>query len=280
MRDLALRDLPAHSPWPARLLGLDRFAQQVRNKDKISAEYDRDKFAACLGRYRVSAMDPVSLRFSIDAQPERRERDTVWREQLKLATREEQINCFFELLDEVLTVPIARAATVVELGTGFGTNLWHFAQRFPDQTFVGGDISDNAIVLAGELYRDMDNLRVEKFDFYAPRYDLFDGLEAPVLVFTSQAIEQLPCTRPFLDAIAGHREAIGEVIHLEPACHLDDSSLLGQMRRRYNQINDYNHDLVACLRESNIDIEIVDLRKDVFGFNAFNSLSLVHWRFR
>lgn len=282
MRDLALQDLPAYSPWPARLLGLEPFEQQVRNNDKIAAEYDRDKFLACRERYRASGgtLDPVSLRFSIDAAPDRGERDTVWQGALKLATREEQIALLFGLLDEVMAAPIARAGTVVELGTAFGANLWHFAQRFPDQTFVGGDYSDNAIALAGELYRDIDNLRVDKLDFYAERYDLLDGLEAPVLVFTSQAIEQLPRYRTFLDAITRHREAIGEVIHLEPARDLDDGSLLGQMRRRYNQLNDYNPDLVASLRARESDIEIIDLRQDVFGFNAFNSLSLVHWRFR
>lgn len=282
MRDLSIQDLPNTSPWPARLLGLEAFAQQVRNNDKIAAEYDRDKFQACRDRYDASGgtLDPMALRFSIDTRPDMRERDTVWQGGLKLATAEEQVELLFRLLDEVMAGPIARAATVVEMGSAFATNLWHFARHMPDKTFVGGDYSDNAIALAAELYRDMPNLHVEKLDYYADEYPLLDKVEGPVVVLTSQSIEQLPHYAPFLDTISRYRDKVAEVVHLEPVRALHDDSLLGLLRQRYNDINDYNHDLLPQLRERAEEIEIVELEKDVFGFNAFNSLSLVKWCFK
>ncbi len=281
MRELSIQDLPNYSPWPARLLGLEPFAQQVRNNDKIAAEYDRDKFQACRDRYDASGgrLDPMTLRFSIDTRPDMRERDTVWQGELKLATAEEQVALLFRLLDEVMAEPVARAATVVEMGSAFATNLWHFARHMPDKTFVGGDYSDNAIALAAELYRDMPNLHVEKLDYYADSYPLLDKVEGPVVVLTSQSIEQLPHYAPFLDTIGRYRDKVAEVIHLEPVRALHDDSLLGLLRQRYNDINDYNHDLLPQLRERAEEIEIVELEKDVFGFNAFNSLSLVKWCF-
>ncbi len=70
------------------------------------------------------------------------------------------------------------------------------------------------------------------------------------------------------------------VFHLEPAYALyDDGSLLGLMRRRYIEINDYNRDLVSTL-QGRKDIEILRLEPNTVGWNPFNSLALIEWRFR
>jgi SAM-dependent methyltransferase len=281
MRPLDINELPAWSPWPARLLGVDRFARPQRDLAKIEQEYNCEKFAACLARYEESggALDPVALRFSIGGRPLDEERDAVWRGDLVVARQQEMIDGLFATLDEVMVALAAESRTIVELGCAFGTNLWHLARRFPGLAYVGGDYSDNAITLAAKLYRDRGDIRVGKLNFYDEAYPVLDAVEGPATIFTSQALEQLPATAPFLDALARYRDKIAAVVHLEPAYDLHDDSLIGLMRRRYLELNDYNRDLVAELRRRP-DVRIVELRRDVMGFHAFNPLTLVVWRFR
>lgn len=279
MHDIELNDLTRWSPWPARLLGLEEFAQQKRDTAKIEQEYNREKFKACLDLYHNSGgkLDPVALRFSLERDTG--ERDAVRDGRLVAATLDELTKALFDTLIPALHEPIGRAATVVELGCAFGANLWRLAQDFPDMTFVGGDFSDNAITLAGKLYRDTPNINVGKLNFYDDVYPALEEAQGPVMVFTSQAIEQLPSVTPVLDTLARYADKITDVVHLEPAYDLHDDSLLGCLRRRYIELNDYNRDLISALKARS-DIEIVDLQADVLGFNAFNALTLVHWCFK
>ncbi|MGE0734875.1 MAG: hypothetical protein AB7G15_11435 [Alphaproteobacteria bacterium] len=281
MRDLDLNELPAWSDWPVRLLGLKNFAQPKRDVAKIEQEYNREKFAACLDLYRKSGgtMDPVALRFSIGNRAMDNERDAVWQGRLVIARQDEMVDRLFETLDAAIAGPAAKSRSIVELGSAFGANLWHLAKIFPGKRFVGGDYSDNAIALAELLYKDRNDIRVGKLNFYDARYPIMDTVEGPATVFTSQALEQLPSTVPFLDALTRHRDKIATVIHLEPANDLHDTSLLGLMRKRYLELNDYNRNLVSELKRRP-DIRILDIKKDIFGFHAFNSLSLVVWEFR
>jgi SAM-dependent methyltransferase len=258
-----------------------RFAQPQRGLAKIEQEYNREKFAACLQRYQASGgtLDPVALRFSIGGRPLDDERDAVWRGDLVVARHQEMIDGLFATLDGVMAGLAAKSRTIVELGCAFGTNLWHLAKRFPGRAYVGGDYSDNAIALAGELYGNRGDIFVGKLNFYDEDYPVLDDVEGPATVFTSQALEQLPATAPFLDALARYRDKIAAVVHLEPAYDLHDESLLGLMRRRYLELNDYNRDLVAELRRRP-DVRIVELSRDVLGFHALNPLSVIVWEFR
>ncbi len=53
MKRIPLDELPAWSPWPARLLGLEPWRIPNRTLAKIDAEYDREKYAQCLARSRA-----------------------------------------------------------------------------------------------------------------------------------------------------------------------------------------------------------------------------------
>ncbi len=280
MRSLDINELPQWSPWPARLLGAETFKELKRDIAKIEAEYNQDKYAACLDRYRQSngALDPVALRFSVSGRSAEKEFAAVLNGKLVVARQADLIDALFALLPKAVIEAAPQSKTIVELGSAFGANLWKIAEMAPGKQFVGGDYSDNAIAIAQLLYSGRDDIRVEKLNFYDSRYPLFDRAEGPVTVFTSQAIEQLPTAEPFLNGLAAHKDKIAAVVQLEPAFDLHDSSLLGMMRRRYLELNDYNRDLLSGLKRRS-DIEIVDVRKDVLGFNEYNSLSLIAWRY-
>src|SRR2546423_782057 len=47
-RKIPLNELPAWSPWPARIMGLEPWTVPTRNLDKIASEYNDDKYAKLL----------------------------------------------------------------------------------------------------------------------------------------------------------------------------------------------------------------------------------------
>ena len=279
-RRLDLDDLPRWSPWPARLLGLEPFEPGARDLAKIEAEYGRDKWQQCLDAYRASggALDPIRVRLAMNARDAATPRAAVYRGGLCLATVEELLALHYEALAEAMAGAIAHSRTVVELGSAFGAILWHLAKRFPGRRYVGGEYADSAVTLAAGLYAKTPEIAVEKFNFYDPGYAILEAAEAPVTVFTSQAIEQLPSAAHVLDVLGRYRDKIAAVVHLEPAYDLYGDTLLGLMRRRYIELNDYNRDLIGELRRRP-DIRVVRLEPEVIGWNPFNALALVQWEF-
>jgi hypothetical protein len=174
---------------------------------------------------------------------------------------------------------IGESRSVVELGSSFGPILGDLADRFPGRKYLGGEYSENAVTLAGELYADRSDIEVRRLNFYDDAYEVLEQAEGPVTVFTSQAIEQVPSAAHVIAVLAKYREKISSVFHLEPSYELYDDSLLGLMRRRYIELNDYNRDLIGVLRGRS-DLRILRVEPEVIGWNPFNALALVHWTFR
>lgn len=70
-------------------------------------------------------------------------------------------------------------------------------------------------------------------------------------------------------------------MHLEPSYELyGTDDLMGQMCRRYIEVNDYNRDLVGAISRRDKDIRIVGQTPGILGWNPFNSLALIHWKFK
>lgn len=281
LQTIDINDLPRWSDWPARLLGLDTFTPPVRTTAKIEAEYGQGKYAVCLKAWQDSGqtLDATQLRLHHYAQDPAALRAAVYKGQLVAAPSSQIIEWYDTLLAEWMGAAIGRAQTVVELGCGFGHILWSLRQRFPGKQWRGGDYTATAVELATGLYARHPDISVEQFDFYADRYPMLDKAEGPVVVLTSQAQEQIPDSRSTLDTLARYRDRIVAGFHIEPAYDLQDTStLLGQMRRRYLEINDYNRNLFGELQRRP-DIRILRMEKDVIGWNPFNALGMVHWEF-
>jgi hypothetical protein len=281
MRPLKLADLPSWSPWPGRLLGLERFQTPQRDVGKIEEEYNRDKWLKCLEAYRDSrgSMNARALRlFGYGLDP-RQLRAGVYKGRLVAATVETLLDAYDCILADAMASSIAASRTVVELGASFGQIMWGLAQRFPDRAYRGGEYSENAVTLAEELYADGPDIRVSRLNFYDDSYEVLERAEGPVTVFTSQAIEQIPSAAHIVEVLAKYRDKIVSVFHLEPSYELYGDSLLGLMRRRYIEINDYNRDLVGVL-QGRPDVRVLRLEPEAIGWNPFNALVLAHWTFR
>lgn len=57
------------------------------------------------------------------------------------------------------------------------------------------------------------------------------------------------------------------------------TNLLGLLRNKYIEMNDYNRNLWTIL-ESRNDIEIIEFDQDVIGINPLNSSNLIVWKFK
>jgi hypothetical protein len=281
-RRVDLADLSAWTTWPARLLGLQQAPACERTIEKIDREYDKDKYARCLEYARGLAREELSPEKVRAFEQDFGSKVICAAEESELIAIPGQMAMrrYEEILVKAMRGVIREASVIIELGCGYGYNLWNLSREFPGKRFLGGDYSENAVRLAALLFEACRNIKVSRLDLYSPQYELLEELgdSGPLLIYTVHAVEQLRSATPLLHALSPHRNRIRSVFHFEPANELHDSSLLGLLRRRYAEVNDYNRDLVSRLRERT-DISIVQLQKHVFGVNPLNPTSVIQWKF-
>jgi hypothetical protein len=282
LNEIPLNDLPKWSGWPAKLIGIEDFAAVTRDLNKIHAEYSEDKWQSCADNFEKSngtanAYDLRVIYYDINSE---KRRAAIVNGKLVDASNADVMAWYDEILTTAMADAVKSAKTIVELGCGMGHMLWVLRKVFPGLQYRGGDYADSAVALAASLYKSTPEISVSKFNFYAPDYDLIEKAEGPVVVFTSQALEQIPTSAGVVETLSKYKNKISRVFHMEPAYALyDDGSLLGQLRRRYIELNDYNRDLIPTL-QSRKDVEILHLEPHIVGWNPFNSLALTEWRFR
>jgi SAM-dependent methyltransferase len=274
--EVPLDDLPRWSDWPARVLGLTEWTVRERTRAKVEAEYDADKYASCLAYLKDH---PDSTPEDVRAFEFGEDDETICISRsgslfsCSLARARE---LYIDLLVETMATAITAGGSVVELGCGYGYNLGRLAERFPGSEYRGGDYSANAVEIAQILYGNGEDVVVQRFDFYETPYALLDGLPEPLTVFTSHSLEQVPAAGPVLDALVSAGSRIASVFHFEPLHSPGDDSLLGLMRLRYDELNDYNRDLAQELRERP-DVRVHRLQADALGLNPLHPVGIAHW---
>jgi hypothetical protein len=281
LTEIDINDLPKLTEWPARLLGLAAFKNVLRDRAKIDSEYSKDKWQKCFGWFEASGgkMDAADLRRKYYDLNSAKLRAGVVDGKIVEANNAHIMEKYDSILVNAMAETVKGCSTIVELGCGFGHILWMLREAFPGKTYRGGDYADSAVSLAQNLYRDTPEISVQKFDFDADSYDIIEKAKGPVVVLTSQALEQIPTSAGVVETLSKYKNKIARVFHLEPSYALYDNSLLGLMRRRYIEMNDYNRDLVSTL-QTRKDIDVLRLEADSIGWNPFNSLAFVEWRFK
>jgi hypothetical protein len=281
MRELELNDLPKWSKWPARLLGTEHFAEVKRDHAKIHSEYSVDKWQKCSdildkSGARATAHD---LRMNYHEFTSGDERPCLLNGKLYLAKISEIMPIYDELIVSAVQPSLSSTGQLVELGCGPGFIMSMLSTRFPQARFIGGDFAESAVALAKRLYPMPEKISVSKFDFYADNFELLEKLSGGATIFTCQALEQIPDCRKTIETLSKYRDKIDRVVHLEPGYDLYDNSLLGHMRKRYIQINDYNRNLFSTL-QGRKDVEVLRCEENVIGWNPFNALMRLEWKFK
>jgi hypothetical protein len=179
-------------------------------------------------------------------------------------------------------MPYLPAAALVELGAGYGSMIIDLARRaaFQDTPVFGGELTTSGTSLIA-MIADAESVPVQ-----AGRCDLTSApvttfaIPPKAVIYTSYAAQYIPrLSQSFVDSLAALEPAA--VVHIEPCYeHCEGKTLLGLMRRRYIQVNDYNTNLVTVLREQCEfgAIEIVEERPAVFGSNPLLAASVIVWR--
>ena len=268
MKTIPLDDLPRHSPWPARLLGLAPWFPPVRDAAKNAAEYDQGKFDLLLKWHKEHGGDPAAVR-AFETRGGAEVAVSVG-DALAVLPRAEAFARHDALIADSLAPSLAGAASVVELGCGWGYNLWDLARRFAGPAYSGAESSANAIKLAARF-----GVEVRPSDLLADDFRWLAKLPRPLVVFTVYAVAVLPTFGPALRRLAAAGPL--DCFHFEPVLGLCDDSLLGLLRRKYAEANDYNRDLWDALK-STPGVEIVQARASVYGVNPLSPTSVVRWR--
>lgn len=177
--------------------------------------------------------------------------------------------------------PWLDASAIVELGAGYGSVIVDLARRpeFAGIPAYGLDLTPAGAELIGRMSAaEGVNVNSGLCDMLAR--DVTDtAIPEGALIYTSYAAHYEPRhSESFVEGIAAMRPRA--VILIEPCHeHCDDATLLGLLRRRYIEVNDYNTNLVTLLHEQSEagKVKILDERKAAFGPNPLLAASVIVW---
>lgn len=281
MKKITLNELPAWSSWPKRLLGLSEWVISKRDTSKVEKEYNLDKYAKCLEFLENSSPQATAEQVkTFELGPDAEDVCVSVGDDLGILPLKEARKRYYEIIADHIGEEIEEGMTVVELGSGYGYNLWMLSEKFNTKKcqWWGGDYSSKAVDIGKILWTEkFPHISVQQFNFYDADYQLPEGNK--LLVYTAHTIEQLPDASNVITALEKHRSRIKAVIHFEPGYELQDESLLGLMRKRYFEVNDYNRNLISELKKRSENITIVDIKPNIFGLNPVNPTSVVKWKF-
>jgi hypothetical protein len=275
-RALSLDELPKFSRWPAILLGSAPFPKKQRTPEQILREYDQEKWGSVL---RVMEQGDVAEKELAALQGINPNADVAFSRGSELFTA--KLSAALAQNREILAKALSgfQATTLVELGSGLGDKLIFLGATLGARNLYGGEYTSSGVQCGRLLakYRGV-RARFEHFDYNDPK--TLAHVPEKALVFTSHSIEQIPeLGDGFLEGLM--RKDPVAVVHFEP-CHedQDESTLIGLMRRRYAEINDYNRNLVGLLRrfEKKGQIEILRHEKNIFGISPLNPTSILVWK--
>ena len=272
MRPIGLDELPLHSPWPARLLGLEPAGREPRTAASVLREYDRDKYAPLLA---AATADP-SLGLEDVKRLETGDGDVVMSEggRLLAGPAIEAVRRTAALLAERVAGLAAEAPAVIDLGCGYGYQLAHLAPALPRAALLGGEYAPAAVALA----RRLGSAAVEELDLMGGRGGPLERVERDAVVLLSFVLTSVPRVEVALELLAAHRARIARVVCLDADRSLFGPGLLGLLRRRYVEVNDYRCELLERLAARD-DVVVERVEPNLIGPNALLPASLVAFRF-
>ncbi len=266
MQQISINEyLNTSNPWAKRLLGMVDF-KKTRDVQQIENEYNLDKYAkllqvdlATMEEYKALEFEQAGLH-PITGQITISKGDDVFTATVAEARKE-----FYDIIKEKISNYTSEH--ICELGCGYGYNLSYLGANA-----YGGEYSKNAVTLGQKLGYD-----VREFNYYTDAD--YDFIKPNTTIFTTHSIEQIPDATIIIENLAQQKHKINYVVHFEPTVINERTSLLGLMRNKYMELNDYNRNLLYVLQQRN-DVEIVELKTDILGLVPLNTTNLIVWKFK
>jgi len=275
-----LDDLPRFSRWPARLLGAEEWQPKSKTAAEVAREYEHEKWGPLLKIVRnagrgMTVHDADKVVFA-DLSPQLCSVGRSFRMLTAMAAHRRHIDLVVSALER-----FQPCNALVELGAGYGTIILRLAKLpgFRRTPIIAGEFAPSGVGLIELLARaQKTNIVAGACDFASSPLVEFQIPEG-ALIYTSMATPCVPMLDgSFIDQLVAMQPKA--VVHVEPCYeHCDTDTLLGSMRRRYIEINDYNRNLVTLLRKYQKQgaLQIVAERRAVFGTNPLLCSSVIAW---
>ena len=184
------------------------------------------------------------------------------------------------ILQEVMEEYAGSEPELVELGCGFGHNLFSLAVSNRWERLIGFEISENALTAAREAVQHfaLGNIHFERLDLIDGSDGNFQKLEGKT-AFTYYCLEQLKYdTSVVIENLI--RSGVRRVIHIEPTFELLRAwSPLDWITFLYIVRKDYQDNLLKTLRsfEKKGSIKIIDQKRLGYAPTLRNDPTLVCW---
>ncbi len=275
-----VNDLPKFSSWPARLIGLEPVEQKHKTPEEITREYENEKWGPLLEEVReakreasIEEVDKLALKNAHSSLCSIADRFELL-DPIKARQK------YLRLVESTLR-PYLPASALVELGAGYGSVILALAKRnkFDQMRFIAGEYTVSGVELIKRIAIDQQlDIEADRCDFTLPNItDL--AIPANALIFTSFSTHYVPkLSVDFVGSLLAYHPK--RVVHIEPCYeHCNNDTLIGLLRRRYIEVNDYNTNLVTLLhdQQSQGRIRIMEEHPAVFGLNSLLPVSVVVW---
>lgn len=155
----------------------------------------------------------------------------------------------YKTISQYIEPYISENKTIVELGAGWGRNLFRFFSDGIADRIVGAEFTQEGVTAGRKI---AEKYKVPgafyHFDYNNPNKEILPELKDAV-VFTHNSIEQIPRLKSaFIEFLIKAKPAV--VIHFEPVYeYRTENTLLHLLWKRYTELNDYNRNLLTVLKE-------------------------------
>jgi tRNA G46 methylase TrmB len=181
-----------------------------------------------------------------------------------------------EILNFYITENIDDSDTIVELGCGWGLNLWTILANNPQKKLEGYELSENGLKSCIEINHHF-NCDVSFGNIDLTKNSTFPILENKI-IFTFHVLEQLKyetCT--IIENILKCKPHM--VLHFEPVPELYENSDHEKLVKQYIQFSDYQDNLLSTLKkfESDGKITIIETKRLYFAANPLYETCFIKW---
>jgi hypothetical protein len=279
-KEYTIDDLPRFSPWPTRLLGIESWNQKHKTREEIIREYEHEKWGPLLTRVQKEINDITMQKVEKWLVYDTPDILCSIGEKIELLSAYDAHQRYIKLIEKTLNQYLP-AAAIVELGCGYGSIIIELAKKYNNSSmsFFAAEYTKSGKELTNIL-ANAENVSISlgACDFSLPDIATLVIPENAIII-TSYATSCVPRLQDtFVDGISKFNPKV--IIHFEPCYeHCDKNSLIGLMRQRYIEVNDYNTNLVTLLysHQQKRTIKIIDQIPTVFGKNPLFAASVLAW---
>jgi hypothetical protein len=252
-------------------------APSRRQRESVATEYDRGVWKRILEERRWESCS--SLHDYVVPQNEAIRLAMIDGRIVRIPTRD-----YYEFrlkkLQELVAAHVGDAESLVELGSGWGVNLFSLALAGKWKKLVGYDVSINGVRATTEAaaHFGVTSVRAKQLDLTCRTDPVFAEIRGAT-AFSYLCLEQLKySTKTVIENLLA--AGVVRVVHIEPVPELLSRWRFGDVASRfYLSAHDYQNNLLSTLRsfERQRKLRILSLSRASFSPRPVNDPALICW---